>query len=258
MSLRSQPIPHEKLRLSSPALLHCRRNGDARQCRTADARRARLDRGFAGFESRSLRFQFLPDGTAIVHPLFKDKQSYPYVRIPLTISLEESLADGSTSSIPCCPESLESADKPTLKLKDSTVKGRFEGGGSFELTLAQKSATVVLGGKLLDPGTFSGSGVRLRISAEILNFYGREEKRLGNDPQAFGELVAKSSLSYTTKDRKRTKLDFSQSLDSGILREGRETHRVAQRPRRRRGRVVSALEDGHEVVEVGAAAASLA
>ncbi|MEX1048666.1 MAG: hypothetical protein WED15_03995 [Akkermansiaceae bacterium] len=28
---------------------------------------------FAGFENSSMRFQFSADGTAIIHPLFKDK-----------------------------------------------------------------------------------------------------------------------------------------------------------------------------------------
>lgn len=170
---------------------------------------------FAGFESRSLRFQFLTDGAVVVHPLFKDRQSYPYIRIPVQITLEESLADGSTKLHPVLPESLETSDKATAKLKRSTVSGRFEGGAAFNLTLADKSGVVILDGSLTDPGDFKGKNVRLRIAAEILNFYGRDEKELANDPKAFGELVSKSSLNYTTTDRKQTKLDFSQSFASG-------------------------------------------
>ncbi|MGB6220129.1 hypothetical protein [Haloferula sp.] len=168
---------------------------------------------FAGFENRSLRFQFLPDGSAIIHPLFKDKETYPYVRIPISITLEESLVDGSTKLHPVLPESLESPDKPTVKLKETTVKGSFEGGGTFELTLAQKSGAVLLSGRLLDLGNLDSSSVRLRITAEMLNFYGKDERRLENDPKAFAEVVAESSLTYTTKDRKQTSLDFSQSIN---------------------------------------------
>ena len=170
---------------------------------------------FAGFESRSLRFQFLADGSAVVHPLFKDKQVYPYVRIPIRIELEESLADGSTKLHPVLPESLESSDKPTEKLKRSTVKGSFEGGATFEVTLAVKSGAVLFSGKLIDAGTFKDGRARLRIAAEILNFYGKDEKKLKNDPVALAELVAKSSLTYMANDRKRTELDFSESLGSG-------------------------------------------
>ena len=177
---------------------------------------------FAGFESRSLRFQFLADGSAVVHPLFKDKQVYPYVRIPIRIELEESLADGSTKLHPVLPESLESSDKPTEKLKRSTVKGSFEGGATFEVTLAVKSGAVLFSGKLIDAGTFKDGRARLRIAAEILNFYGKDEKKLKNDPVALAELVAKSSLTYMANDRKRTELDFSESLGSGTVAGVRE------------------------------------
>jgi hypothetical protein len=169
---------------------------------------------FAGFENRSQRFSISTSGGLLVQPLFQDKKIFPYVRIPIVVSLEETLADGSTKLHPILPESLESAVEPTKKLRQGEVRGKFEGGVAFEIAVAEKGEALQLTGKLTDPGDFQGKKVRLRIAAEILNFYGNDERDLANNPKALVELVSKSWLTFSTKDRKQTKMNFSESFDS--------------------------------------------
>jgi hypothetical protein len=170
---------------------------------------------FVGFESSQLRFQFGADGSALIHPLFKDKRIYPYVRIPILIELEETLANGVLKRHPIVPSSLESSQEPTAKLKSCEVTGQFEGGASFRISIENAKGNVGLAGKLTDVGSYAAGSVRLVIVAEILNFYGREEKKLAADKKAFEDLVRESSLTYLDAKDKKKKLDFTQSLDVG-------------------------------------------
>lgn len=167
---------------------------------------------FVGFEKSTLKFQFGVEGAALVFPLFKDKQIYPYVKIPVTIELEETLPGGGFKRHPIIPASLESSQKPTTKLKSCDVTGKFEGDASFQVTLENDGGEVVMSGKLTDEGAFKDRDVRLVIVAEILNFYGREERKLEGNKQAFEDLVKESSLTYFTKEKKKERLNFAESL----------------------------------------------
>lgn len=172
---------------------------------------------FAAFENRNLRFQLFEDGNIVVHPLFKDKKVFPYVRIPVKISLEEMLPNGGTRVHELDADSLDSPDKPTLKLKSTTVRGKFAEGTTFELVAADNRGEVALEARLTQPasGTASTPNIRILITAEVLNFYGRDEQKLGADSAEFRDLVSKSTLSYQTAERKKAKLDFRERLPDG-------------------------------------------
>ncbi|WP_338686307.1 hypothetical protein [Haloferula helveola] len=171
---------------------------------------------FSTFDNREMRFQLFVDGGGVIYPLFKDKQVFPYVKIPLSITLAEVLPNGVIEEHAIDPASLETDDKPTSNMKTTTIRGKFEGGGAFEAAFEEKRGALLVSSKLTDDAGLAGKELRLQVTAEILNFYGRELQKLGGDMKAFEALAKKSSLAVLGKDRKKSEFDFTQIIP-GVL-----------------------------------------
>lgn len=167
---------------------------------------------FAAFVDNDLELRVLVNGELVVSPVYKGGSVRPYVKMPIVIRMEVLGEEGKPRLVEILPESLKTDDSPTDDLEDVSFSGEFEGGGAFVCQVEQKRGEISIGGRITDSGDNPDANVRFRVTASILNFYGREKLKLANDPRAFEKLVEDDSLAFKWMKGKRQKIDFVDPL----------------------------------------------
>ncbi|MEJ6568426.1 MAG: hypothetical protein QNK83_11815 [Akkermansiaceae bacterium] len=168
---------------------------------------------FAGYENSKVRLSIYTSGGLLIEPIMSQGEPFAYVNMPVVYGLEKTMPNGAKKILEVLPESLESDDEPSAKFKETTIRGKVEGGAVFEVIIGQNRGEVSIGGKITDPGTHEAASLRFHVSARVLNFYGRKKKELGNNSKAFEQLIKDDSLKFKWSNGKRKKLDFMEPRD---------------------------------------------
>lgn len=180
---------------------------------------------FGVYEDKSVQIVIKQNGELVVSPLLGSDKPGPYVNLPVTFGIEETMPNGRTRFHPILPDSLESPDGASDKFKKATLTGEVEGGARFELVIEVKRGEILIGGRIMEVGTLTQNPIRLLVSSRILNFYGKERLQLKNDPEAFEALIEDDYVKLKWSDGRRKKFDFIESLnaeDNGVSGPGSE------------------------------------
>lgn len=175
---------------------------------------------FAVFENRDFLFLFSPDGTSAITIVNKDG-----AQIPLPITLQflatETLPDGSVRELTMKPDTIESADQPTAKLKKTVFRCKLTdqaaGQPTLEGTIEIANGSILANARISDKGGFDQNPLRPVIRAGFPPFYAAEisqkeqwEKKQIKD---FEKRIGRDSVTLKHLDGKRVKLECVAATD---------------------------------------------
>lgn len=170
---------------------------------------------FAAFENKKYQFGITGQGKAAIRVIGKKGGPVSQkLAIPVEFTIEEISPDGKATIKSIKPESLESAQAATDKLKAITIKGKVTGDATFEVYIDEDRGVMAFGGRLLDPGTLKNP-VRFSIRIKIPNVYADTNKGPDKKEQkAFEEKVKSDRVQLAWTDGKRVKQDADKPVDA--------------------------------------------
>jgi hypothetical protein len=174
---------------------------------------------FMGMENNNFKFGMTPDGKAVIDVLSKkgDRLASTY-RIAVDFQVEQTMPDGKVSRLAILPETLESAQPPAADAKQTIVRGKVKGDASFEVTMEKSRNGLLVGGRLVDPGTLPADSLRFSIGVKFPNIYDKEMKAMkAGDKKAakdHEEKLEEDRIQLTLADRKKVKLSSTESVDA--------------------------------------------
>jgi hypothetical protein len=154
---------------------------------------------------------------------------------PITLQFlaQETLPDGSVRELLMKPDTLESADPPTAKLKKTVFRSKLTdqatGQPTLEVTLEIASGTVLANARITDKGAFDKNPLRPVIRAAFRPFYFDEKaqnenaqkeeldkkqiKALEKQIKEFEKRIGEDSVTLKRLDGKRVKLGCADKTD---------------------------------------------
>jgi hypothetical protein len=166
---------------------------------------------FAVAEERAFKFLFGAQGEIQIMILNKDGGEIP-PPISLQFFAAETLPDGSVRQLFMKPETLESADAPTPKLKKTTFGYKLgdnaTGQPTLEVTVEITGGVVLANARITDKGAFDKNPMRPVISAGFHQFYTAVDMESWDKKQIkdFEKEIGKDSVILKHLDGKRVKL----------------------------------------------------
>ena len=172
---------------------------------------------FTGVETNDFKFGLGSDGKTIIKINEKKGDSLATkLTVNLDFQVEQTLPDGKVIMLKILPETLESPNTPTTEPKNTVIRGKVKGDAQFEVTVDEARGGILLGGRLLDPGTLPKDSLRFIIAAKIPNAY--VDVKTGSDKKAikaFEERIKEDFVQLTYADKKRVKLSTAENIDAG-------------------------------------------
>lgn len=174
---------------------------------------------FMGIGNNNFKFGMTPDGKAVIDVLSKkgDRLASIY-RVAVDFQVEQTMPDGKVSRLAILPETLESAQPPAVDTKQTIVRGKVKGDASFEVTMEKSRNGLLVGGRVVEPGTLPAGSLRFSIAFKIPNVYARElqnmkagDKKAAKDHE---EKLEEDRIQLTLADRKKVKLSSTESVDA--------------------------------------------
>ena len=164
------------------------------------------------------RYQFTVDSQgAVIHltPLTDKREPVAAnLAIPVQMAIEELTPDGKFTVKQIDPASLQSTQPATDKLAKVVITGKFTGGGAFEATIEQSRGTILMGGRVTDPGTLKNTP-RFAISAKIPPLYPNAKKATDKKAEAaHAKKVASDHVTVKGIDGKHRKIALDKRVDS--------------------------------------------
>lgn len=172
---------------------------------------------FIGVKTGDFKFGVAGDGKTTIKVTDKKGDTLSSkLTINLEFQVEQTKPDGKVATLKVLPETLESPDTPTTKPRKTVIRGKVKGDAQFEVTIDEARGGILLGGRLLDPGTLPKDSLRFKIDVKIPNSYedikrGTERKEI----KAFEEKIKDDRVQLTYADKKRLKLSTTESVDAG-------------------------------------------
>ncbi len=170
---------------------------------------------FAVAEERAFNFLIgAQDGS--INIMVRNKEGTPIEGIPITLQFlaTETLPDGSVRDLPMKPDTLESSDPPTSKLKKTVFRSKLgynaTGQPTLEVTLEIVSGMSLANARITDKGAFDKNPLRPVIRAAFPSFYAGEnaekEKWEKKQIKEFEKRIGKDSVTLKRLDGKVVKL----------------------------------------------------
>ena len=154
------------------------------------------------------------DGDISSHPLGKNKEQKPYLKIPFKISLRETLPNGRVRKLPFDPKSLQSDSKIIDDLQQVSITGEFGSGASFEVNIHFKRDILTLGGHITENGTHKNP-LSFHLESRLNHFHGNLLKRLDGDQKKFDQIVGKDWFELHHTDKKKEKRQLTDLGEEG-------------------------------------------
>lgn len=155
---------------------------------------------FVAADSKSSQFRIATDGKATIKVVdSKGSTVNNDLAIMVVFTVEETMPDGKTISRKIIPESLESAQPPTLRPKELSIKGKVTGNIGFEVFVSEERGGIMLGGHLLNPGEVKNP-TRFVIEVRIPN--SKPKAKADSDDDKKADKKAAKELAEKIKDDK--------------------------------------------------------
>jgi hypothetical protein len=139
---------------------------------------------FAVAEERAFNFLLTAQGDISI--MVRNKEGTPIEGGPITLQFlaQKTLPDGSVRDLLMKPDTLESADPATDKLKKTVFRSKLTdlatGQPTLEITLEVVSGTILANARIIDKGTFDKNSLRPVIRAAFPSFYAGEKAQYEN------------------------------------------------------------------------------
>jgi hypothetical protein len=150
----------------------------------------------------------------VINPTSGSDEIMPYVFIPVNWGIKLIDKTGAISELKVLPETLESADEATGKLKRTTIRGKTRGGGEVELTVETARKSVEFKIRLIGTGTLDAANAKAAIFSNVQNYYQKSEQDLKGEPEKFSELIEDDWLRISRTDRSDKKLEFADLINA--------------------------------------------
>ncbi len=188
---------------------------------------------FAVAEERAFNFLFEAQQGGISIMVRNKEGGQIQQGIELQFLAQETLADGSVRELLMKPDTLESADPATTKLKKTVFRSKLTdqatGQPTLEVTLEIASGTVLANARITDKGAFDKNPLRPVIRGAFRPFYVDERvknekaqkeeldkkqiKELEKQIKEFEKLIGEDSVTLKRLDGKRVKLGCADKTD---------------------------------------------
>jgi hypothetical protein len=176
---------------------------------------------FAVAKERAFNFLFTTQGGITIMVCNKGGDQIETYPITLQFLAQETLPDGSVRDLLMKPDTLESTDPATAKLKKTVFRGKLTdqatGQPTIEVTLEIASGTILANARITDKGAFDKNPLRPVIRAGFPAFYTVEntEKEKWDKKQIkeFEKQIGRDSVTLKRLDEKRVKLGCADKTD---------------------------------------------
>lgn len=155
--------------------------------------------------------------------MVRNKEGGKIEMYPITLQFlaQETLPDGSVRDLLMKPDTLESADPATDKLKKTVFRSKLTdqatGQPTLEVTLEIASGTILANARITDKGAFDKNPLRPVIRAAFRPFYvdenSQKEKWDEKQIKEFEKRIGKDSVTLKRLDGKRVKLGCADKTD---------------------------------------------
>jgi|LakMenE18May11ns_1017448.scaffolds.fasta_scaffold9920061_2 hypothetical protein len=178
---------------------------------------------FAVAIDRDYRFYVSANGMMELEPLGRNREPIsPHHVIPIALLVEATTKEGVLMWLTVDPVSLESADPATDKLRKTTLRGKAVGAApaaavSFEATIERVGDSILIGGRVTDPGPFQSSAfLAVHIFYPTAYLVERQTRADWDKKQEkeFEKRTKRDVLDLKYLDGKRSKLAFFEKIDA--------------------------------------------
>lgn len=163
------------------------------------------------------RFQITMDSKGAISLTPMNDKGAPVsskIAIDIEAGVEEVSADGKIVLRRIKPESLTSAEAPNDDFEKFTVRGKVTGDAAFELNLEQDRGTIVIGGRVTDPGTLTKLPIRFVVRVRFPDIYPYEKVADKQHDKTFLKKIEDDRLELKWTDGKRVKQGFDQMVEA--------------------------------------------
>jgi hypothetical protein len=170
---------------------------------------------FAGHSDKSYRFGLLASGEIRLTVIDAKKEPLnAKLIIPIVVTIEETLPDGKTLVKKIQPDSMQSAQAASDRFDKVVVSGKVTGDTAFELMLEQNRGMILIGGRVLDPGS-SKNPLRLVVRAAFSSPY-PFSKEIPNEKAAeiFKKKIKGDGIALKLTDKQARTFAISQDIDA--------------------------------------------
>lgn len=172
------------------------------------------DRCFAGTESRKFRFTMDPWALGRIAPFGKSgKEISGSLQPTVSFIIEEIQPGGKTVVKQIVTDSLETQSKPIAKQGKTSFKGKVTGEASFEGQVEFDKGTILLGGRLLDPGTLTKHPLRFGIRVTFPTAYKSTSKEDKENSRDFAKKVKGDRYAVVWTDGKQARFNGTDKVD---------------------------------------------
>lgn len=159
---------------------------------------------FAHYQGKELEIKVTRDADITISPM-RNGEARPYVRIPFSFNIQQKLPNGKIRRLKIKPESLESKNEVTDKLRELLITGEAGKGAKFEIKIERKRETISLGGRITDAGDETRGPLTFHYQARFGHFYGKLLARLEGDQKEFDKIFGKDWIELRRLDKKKIK-----------------------------------------------------
>lgn len=169
---------------------------------------------FGAYESRRVRVGLTAIGKITINPL--DNKGDPidmHHLVPVNFGIEETQPGGKVVMKRLQQDSLETTDVPTDELGKVTFSGKVTGGASFEATVEQQRGYILIGGRVLDPGTLKNP-LRFVVNVGFSSMYHKVKKETKREISAYEKKIKKDAIRLKWTDGESEKKTLSEPVDA--------------------------------------------
>lgn len=174
---------------------------------------------FISITNNDYRFGLKPNGRGEIRVISKKGDLIGgQLLVPVDFQIEQTMPNGEISRLVILPETLESTQQPTVDPKQTVIRGKFKGDASIEVTIEKSRDGLLLGGRIVDPGSLTANPIRFAIVFRIPSVYqdaNRDWAKNGKKGEEAKEAKLKDDgILLTMADKKRVKVSTSESIDA--------------------------------------------
>ena len=172
------------------------------------------DRCFAGMENRKFKFIIDPWAQGRIIPIGKSGKEIGHSLQPsVSFIVEEVLPSGTSVVKKITPDSLDPQAKPIAKQGKTNFTGKVTGDASFEGMVEFDQGTILLGGRLLGPGTLTKNPLRFGIRIYFPSAYRHAKTTEKDDARKFAKQIRGDRYTVGWTDGKQAKFNGGDKLD---------------------------------------------
>lgn len=170
---------------------------------------------FAASENKHYSVGITSAGKIVLTPMTeKGEPISNFLKVQIELGALETLPGGKETLRQLIPETLNSSEGVTGKLKKTTIRGKVNGDAAVEIELAVERGAVIIGGRVTDPGKLTQNPICLGARVRFTNFYVGAKRGDEKAEELFQDRVKEDRIDLKWTDGKRVKQTFDEVVDA--------------------------------------------